>query len=143
MWASLQSRRLCHCCNNVFALITMALLLSLSWCHCPHHKGIVCHNGIVAFIALAPLPTLHGCCRSCCAGVVVLIVLTSLPSRRMGIVTVVALALLSPSRHVCAIALVSWHCCPWCTCISPLMRRPICPCCACIVQSIHRCLCPC
>jgi hypothetical protein len=76
---------------------------------------------------MAPLSTLHGRCCPCCPGVVVLIALTSLPSRCMGVVTVVELALLPPSSwRVCAVALVllhlsPWHCCSWCIGISPLV----------------------
>ncbi len=51
-----------------------------------------CHDGVVALIALGPLPSLHERCCPCCTSIVVLIALTSLPSHCMGIVTVVALA---------------------------------------------------
>jgi hypothetical protein len=91
-------------------------------CRCLCH----CCNGIVALIALAPLPTLHKCCCSCCAGFAVLVVLTYLPSCHIGVVTVIAPALLpSSSWRVCAIALVlfplsRWCCCHWCAGINAL-----------------------
>ncbi len=78
------------------------------------------HNGIIALIALVPLLILYGHCCPCCANLVVLIALTSLPSRCMGVITIVAPSLLPLlSWHVCAVALVSlplshWRCCPWC-----------------------------
>ncbi len=137
--ASLQSRHLCHCCNNVVALIAMALLPLTSWCCCPCHNSVIaivnaqaflllsqwhccpCCTGAIANIAQVMLPLLHQHC--------ILIVLTSLPSRCMGIVNVVAPALLPPSSwHVCAIVLVllplpCWHCCPWCTGIITLVAQ--------------------
>jgi hypothetical protein len=74
--------------NNIVALVVMASLLSSSWCYHP------CHNCIIAIIdaqvslllshwhchpfALMPLPTLHGHCCLCCAGIVIPIALTSL-----------------------------------------------------------------
>ncbi len=111
-----------HLCSpGTFAIIAIMLLPSLQWHHCCHQAGVVthvtmaslplsmcrrlccCHDGIVALVALAPLPTLHRCCCPCCASVVVIILLTSLPSRCMGIVTIVAPVLLPPSSwHVCA-----------------------------------------
>jgi hypothetical protein len=156
--ASLQSRRLCCCHDNIVALVAMALLLSSSWCCCP------CHDRVVAIIdaqvslmlsqwpcrpfALAPLPTFHGHCPPCCIGVIIPIVLTFLPSRYMGVVTIVAPALLPLlSWCVCAV-----HCC-CCTChasvvilhalaLATLSCRPLCPCCVCILQSICMHLCP-
>jgi hypothetical protein len=140
MQASLQSRRLCCCHDNIVALVAMALLPSSSWCCLP------CHNRVVAIInvqvssplsqwpchpfVLVPLPTFHGRCPPCCAGVM------------MGIITVVAPALLPLlSWRVCAV-----HCC-CCTChaslvilralaLATLSCRPLCPCCVCILQSI-------
>jgi hypothetical protein len=38
---SLQSRHLCHHCNNVVALVAMLLLPSSSWCCHPCHDGII------------------------------------------------------------------------------------------------------
>jgi hypothetical protein len=58
-------------------MVLLPLLMRMCLCHC--------HDGIVALITLAPLPTLHGRCHPCCAGVVVLIALTSLPSHHMGV----------------------------------------------------------
>jgi hypothetical protein len=111
--ASVQSRRLCRHCNNIDALVTMALLLLSSWCCRPHHNGVVAIiNSQVSLplsqwrhcpLALAPLPTLRGCC-----GVVAPIALTSLPSHQVGIVTAIAPPLLPLlSWCVCNIALVS------------------------------------
>jgi hypothetical protein len=135
-----------HLCSpGIFAIVAIKLLPLLQCCHCHHQAGVIalvtmtwlplsmrrrlccCHNSIVALIALAPCPTLQGHCCPCCAGIAFLIVLTSLPSRCMGIITVVALALLPPSSwRVCAIALVSlplshWRYCPQCTGISALV----------------------
>jgi hypothetical protein len=115
----------------------MTLLPSSMRRHCCH-----CHDGI-AIIVLAPLPTLHGCCCPCCAGNVILIALTSSPSCCMGVVTVVALALLPPSSWlVCAIALVllplsCWRCCPWYAGISTLVAQASLPllCFSCAVNS--------
>jgi hypothetical protein len=117
----------------------MMALLPLSM----HRHLCCCHNGVVALVALAPLPILPRHCCPCCTGVVVLIVLTSLPSRCMVVVTIDALALLLPlSWRVCAIALVlsplsCWHCCPWCTGISALVMQESLPllCLHCAVDS--------
>jgi hypothetical protein len=90
-----------HCCCHqagVVALIMLASLPSSMRGHLCH-----CHDGIVALVALVPLPTLHGCCCPCCTKVAFIILLTSLPSRSMGVITVVAPALLSLSSwRVCA-----------------------------------------
>ncbi len=88
-----------------------------------------CHDEVVALVVLAPLPTLHWHCGPCCAGIVVLIALTSLPSHCMGVVTIVAPVLLPPlSWCVCAIALVllplsCWCFHPQCTGISALVMQ--------------------
>jgi hypothetical protein len=71
---SLQSMRLCHCCNNVVALVAMALLLLLSWCLSP------CHNGIVTIVdAHASLSLSLWCCFPCCAGAITNIAWALLP----------------------------------------------------------------
>jgi hypothetical protein len=94
-----------------------------------HRHPCHCHNGIVALIALALLPTLHRCCCPCCTGVVVLIALTSSPSHCMGVITIVAPTLLPPSSwRVCTIALVllplsHWCCHHWYTSISALVAQ--------------------
>jgi hypothetical protein len=135
------------CSPGIFAVIAIKLLTSLQWHHCRHQASVValvpmelpplsmrrrlccCHDGVVALVVLAPLPTLHGHCHPCCTGIVDLILLTSLPSRQIGVITVVAPALLpSSSWHVCAVALVSlplscWCCCPWFTGISALVTQ--------------------
>jgi hypothetical protein len=87
-----------HCLAGVLALFMMVLLpLLMRRCLCH------CHKGVITLVALAPSPTLHGCCCPCCVGVGVIILLTSLPSRCMGVVTIIAPALLPPSIwHVCA-----------------------------------------
>jgi hypothetical protein len=127
--ASLQSRHLCCHCNNVVALVAMALL-PLSRVSLPSSMRrhlFHCHNGVVSHIALAPLLTLHGRCCPCFPGIVVFIALTSLPSRYMGVITIFAPALLHPlSWRVCSVALFSlllsrWCCCPWCTGISAIV----------------------
>jgi hypothetical protein len=88
-----------------------------------------CHHGVVALVVLAPLPILHRCCCPCCTGAVVIIALTSLPSRCMAVVTVVAPVLLPPlSWHVYAVVLVllplsRWCCYPWCAGISALVMQ--------------------
>jgi hypothetical protein len=105
-------------------MLTMASLPLLICRHLCH-----CHNGVVALVALGPLPTLHGCCHPCCIGVVVLNALTSSPSRHMGIITIIAPALLPLSSWcVCTIALVLLPlsrccCCPWCIGISTLVAQ--------------------
>ncbi len=92
----------CYCWAGVVTIVTMALLPLSMRRHLCH-----CHTGIVALIALALFPTLHGCCCPCCTGVVILIALTSSPSLCMGVITVVAPALLPPSSwRVCTVALV-------------------------------------
>jgi hypothetical protein len=112
--ASLQSRHLaiiaitllpflqwhyCHCQTGVDALITMASLPSLIRRHLCR-----CHNGVITLVALVPSPTLHRHCSPCCASVIVFILLTSLSSRCMGIITIVAMALLPPSSWcVCTV----------------------------------------
>jgi hypothetical protein len=130
----LMCRRLCS--PGIFAIVAILLLPLLLWCCCHLQAGAValitmasspssmhrrlchCHNGILALVALAPLPILQEHCHPCCICVVVLIALTPLPSRCMGIITVIALVLLPPSTWcVCAVALVSlplscWHCHP-------------------------------
>ncbi len=136
---SLQSRQLCHHCNNIVALVVMALLpLStgvialvtmasspLLMCRCLCH----CHDGVVALIALAPLPTLHRHCCPYCTAVILLIALASLLSRCMGIDNIIALALLPPLGWcVCAIALEllplsHWHCHPWYAVICVLVMQ--------------------
>jgi hypothetical protein len=74
--ASLQSRRLCHC-NNIVALVAIALLLLSSWCCCPHH------NGIVAIIdAQASSPLSQWRCCPCCAGAIANIAWVLLPLLR-------------------------------------------------------------
>jgi hypothetical protein len=156
--ASLQSRHLCHGCNNIVALVAMVSLPSSSWCCCPHHDGVVaivnaqvslplsgwCHYPL----ALAPSPSLHGPCDPWFTRIVAPILQTFSSLRCMGAITVIAVALLSPS---------SWRVCPirWCTCpchagvvvlgalaLAPSSSRYCCPCCACIMQSICRHLCP-
>ena len=111
---SLQSRHLCHHCNNIVALVAMSLLPLSSWCCCPCHDGIItivivqaslpysqwrhcpCCTGDIANIAWALSP--------CCNGIIVIIPLTSLPSLYKGIVTIVAPMLLPPpSWHVFAV----------------------------------------
>ncbi len=117
----------------------MASLPSSSWCCCPCHDGempllmrrhLCCyHDGIIALIVPALLPTLHRWCCACCTSMIVLIALTSLPSHCMGVVTVIAPAFLSPlSWHFCSVALVSlplscWFCYPWCAGISALIVK--------------------
>ncbi len=102
-------------------MVSLPLLMQRLLCHC--------HNGVVTLIALAPSPRLHRCCCPCCSGVVVLIALTSLLSRCMGVVTIIALVLLPLSTwRVCTVALVllplsRWHCCPWCTGIIALVAQ--------------------
>ncbi len=110
---------------GVFAIVAIILLSVLQWRPCRHQAGVValvmmvsspllmrrhlyhCHDDIVALIVLAPLPTLHRCCCPCCASVVFLIVLTYFLSRCMGVVTIIAPALLPLlSWRVCAIVLV-------------------------------------
>jgi hypothetical protein len=62
---SLQSRHLCHHCNNFVALVAMLPLPSSSWCCCP------CHDGIITIvIAQAPLQLSqwHHC--PCCTGAI-------------------------------------------------------------------------
>jgi hypothetical protein len=112
----------CLCSPGIFAIITIMLLPSLQCCHCHPQAGVVilvtmassplslrrhlcrCHNGVIALVALVPLPTLHGHYPPCCTGIIVIIPLTSLPSLCMGIVTIVAPALLPPSSWlVCAV----------------------------------------
>jgi hypothetical protein len=75
----LMRRRLCSL--SIFAVVAITLLPSLQWRCCHHQAGVValvmmvsspssmrrhlchCHDGIIALFVLAPLPTLHGCCR--------------------------------------------------------------------------------
>jgi hypothetical protein len=142
-------RHLCSPC--IFAVVMIMLLPLLQWQCCHHQAGGValvtmastplsmprrlwcCHNGIVALIALAPLPTLHRRCHPCCAGIVVLIALTSSSLYCMGAVTVVAPVLLPPlSWRVCTIALVPlslscWWCHSWYTGISTLVAQALSP----------------
>jgi hypothetical protein len=61
--ASSQSRNLCHCQNIVVTLAAMASMRSSSWC--PHP----CHNGF-AIVTMALLPSLHWCHCQDCTGVV-------------------------------------------------------------------------
>jgi hypothetical protein len=121
---------------GIFAVVAITLLPLLQWQRCHRQAGVIalvmmalspssmrrrlchCHNGVVTLIALAPLSTLHKRCCPCCAGVVVLIALTSFPSHCMGVVTVIAPALLPPSSwRICTVPLVlfplsCWGCCP-------------------------------
>jgi hypothetical protein len=125
-----------HHSPGVFAVVAITLLSSSQWHHCHQHAGVValvtmvslpssmhrnlcrCHDGAIALIVLASSSTLHGHCCPCCTAVVVIIMQTSLPSRCMGIVTIVVLALLPPlSWRVCVVMLVllplsCCHCCP-------------------------------
>jgi hypothetical protein len=121
---SLMHRHLCR--PGVFAIVTITLLPLLQWHHCHHQAGV-----ITITMALSPLlmhrhlcclPLSQWHCHPCCAstianiaralshllhGIVILIVLTSLPSHCIGIVTVVALVLMPPlSWRICAVALV-------------------------------------
>jgi hypothetical protein len=89
-----------------------------------------CNYGIIALIALAPLPRLHGHCIALVSPcIVVLIALTSLLSFHIGIITIIALVLLPLSTwHVCAVAQVwsplsHWHCCPRCAGIIALITQ--------------------
>jgi hypothetical protein len=89
--ASLQWR-CCHCQAGVVTLVMMVSLPSLM-----HRRLCRCHDGVVALVALAPLPILHWRYHPCCADIVIIILLTSLLSRCMGIVTIIAPLLLPPS----------------------------------------------
>jgi hypothetical protein len=72
--ASLRSRRLCHCCVNIVALIAMALLPASSWCCCS------CHDGIVTIInAQASLSLSQWCHCPCCASAIPNIVRPLMP----------------------------------------------------------------
>jgi hypothetical protein len=112
----------------------MVLLLS-SMCR----RLYRCYNGLVAFIALASLPTLHGRCLPCCASVIVFIVLTSSPHIAWAL-------LLLLHQRCCPIKLACLRCCvgvvplshgcchPWYTGISTLVTQAslplLCFCCA-------------
>jgi hypothetical protein len=117
---------------GIFAAVPITLLPSSQWRHCRlqavvvalvvtmaslpmlmHRRLCHCHDVIVFLVALVPLSTLHGCCCPCCAGIVVFITPTSLLSCCMGVITVVALALLPP---------LSWWCLSPCHAFFPLVR---------------------
>jgi hypothetical protein len=112
-------RRICS--PGIFAIFAIMLLPSLQW-HCYRCQACDvslvmmtslpslmcrhlcrCHNGIIALVVLAQSPTLHGHCCPCCTSIVIIILLTFLALRCMGVVTIVALALLPPSScRLCA-----------------------------------------
>ncbi len=117
---SLMRRHLCS--PGIFAIVVITLfpLLQLHCCCC--QAGVAtfvtmassplsicrrlcsCHDGVAALVALVPLPTLHGHCCPYCTGIIFIILLAFLPSCCMGVVTVVAPALLPPlSWRVCAV----------------------------------------
>jgi hypothetical protein len=154
---SLMCRHLCS--PGVFAVIVITLLPLLRLRHCHHQAGVValvtkallpllvhrhlcrCHNNIVALVALVPLPIFHGCCQPFCTSNLVLIAMTSLPSRHMCVINVVAPALLPPlSWRICAVMLVTLALSCWCHCpchagivalgalaLAPMSCRPLCP----------------
>jgi hypothetical protein len=155
--ASLQSRRLCCCRNNVFALAAVVSLPPSNWRHGPCHGGIVAIVGIFAIVMMVLLPLLRW--RHCqhCRGIVALVVPALSSLSRWSICPNVKWALSLSLRQ---------RCCPrqagmfvplrWCSCpcrsgivafgalaLAPSLHRHLCPCCACVVQSICRHLCPC
>jgi hypothetical protein len=112
----------CLCSPGIFAIIAIILLPSLQCCCCHCQAGVFilvmmassplslrrhlcrCYDGDIALVALVPSPTLRGHYPPCCTGIIIIIPLTSLLSLCMGIVTIVAPALLPPSSwHVCAV----------------------------------------
>ncbi len=135
--ASLQSRHLCSCHDNVVALVVMAMLLSSIWCCCPHHNDVVaivnvqaslpvslwhcCLHcaGAIAIIARVVLLFLCWCCRPYCSNLFPLTSHGRCHRRCTGIVPL-------SSWRVCAVVLVllplSRYCChPWYTGISTLV----------------------
>ncbi len=119
----LPQRRCCHLQAGVVAFVTIASVPPSMRRHLCHS-----HNGVVTLVALA-LSSMQKRFFPHCTGVVVLIALTSLPSRCMGIVTVIAPVLLPLSTwFVCTIALVlsplsCWHCRHWCNGIISLVTQ--------------------
>jgi hypothetical protein len=68
---SLQSWRLCRRCTGVLASIALAPLPALHWRCCPHCAGVT------ASIALASSPSTRWQCCLCCTGLIALVALTS------------------------------------------------------------------
>jgi hypothetical protein len=99
-----------HCqCTSVFAVVTMASLSLLRWCHCRDCTGIV-----------SPLLPLH--CSPYRTDLFALMLHWRHHRHYTGVVA-------PPSTwHVCAVALVlsplsHWHCCPCCTGIIALIAQ--------------------
>ncbi len=117
-WHCCLSSRRHHCqhCAGVFALHALVLLTLLRWRHCPSHTGFGplamlitthphCRAGIFANAAQVSLQALRWRCHSCCAGVVALVALPSLP-----------LCWHHHQHHsgICALALASLPSSCWC-----------------------------
>ncbi len=115
-------------CTGVFAIVTMALLPSLRWCHCQNCTGVV-----------SPLLPLR--CSPYYADLFALMLHWRHHCHYTDVFAIVNLACLCCCASV--VTLVTLHCCLWCAGIMALIAQAsfplLCLHCAVICRHLHPC----